>query len=277
MMKQPRSEQIIGHVILVVGALVALYPFLSIILLSLIPSGQRKGGTSTSTSITFEHYLTAWTQGSFDSALTSSAIVAVSVVIGAGALSVLGGYALATMRFWGKGLLSALLLLGLVVPYEGIIIPLYYQLEGMGLLNTYWALILPQIATSVSLGVFWMRTFFMSVPSSLLEAARIDGASRFGALMRVYLPISLPALGTLSVLLFLFTWNEFLMPLVLVSQNQSVQTAPLSLSFFAGSQRTSDPSVTAAAAVIVALPILIVYIFLQRRFISGIVSGAVKE
>ncbi|WGD37517.1 carbohydrate ABC transporter permease [Lysinibacter sp. HNR] len=274
-MKQKRSEQIIGHAVLIVGAFLALYPFASILLLSLSPS--TRGGTSSATSVTFENYLTAWTRGSFDSALISSAIVALAVVLGAGIFSTLGGYALATMKFRGKWALAALLLVGLVVPYEGLIIPLYYQLEEMGLLNTYWALILPQIATSVSLGVFWMRTFFVSVPTSLLEAARVDGASRFGALLKIYLPIAWPALGTLSVLLFLFTWNEFLMPLVLVSQNPDVQTAPLSLSFFAGSQRTTDPAVTAAAAVIVALPILIVYVFLQRRFISGIVSGAVKE
>jgi len=199
------------------------------------------------------------------------------VVVGASLVSLLAAYAFTTMRFPAKSLLLAVLLVGLIMPYEGIIVPLYYLLDGMGLLNTYWALILPQIATSVSLGVLWMRTAFAAVPPSLAEAASIDGANRWSTLWRVYLPISLPAIGTLGTLLFLYTWNEFLMALVLVPQNPAVQTAPLALSFFAGSTRNFDPAVTAAAAVTVALPIVAVYVVLQRRFISGITAGAVKE
>lgn len=150
------------------------------------------------------------------------------------------------MRFPGKLVLSAFLLVGLVLPYEGIIVPLYYQLQSMGLLNTYWALILPQIATSVSLGIFWMRTAYASLPEALSDAARVDGCGRFATLWRVYLPLSAPAIGTLATLLFLFT-------------------------------RNLDPTVMAAAAVLVAIPIIIVYAVLQRRFIAGIASGAVKE
>lgn len=129
----------------------------------------------------------------------------------------------------------------------------------------------------VQVGYMKMYDPLTATARTELEAARIDGASRRAILWKVYLPISLPAVGTLATLLFLFTWNEFLMPLVLVAQNPSVQTAPLALSFFAGNTRNFDPSVTAAAAVIVAIPIIIVYAILQRRFISGIVSGAVKE
>ncbi|MFV0374633.1 carbohydrate ABC transporter permease, partial [Microbacterium sp.] len=252
-------------------------PFVSIVILSLTPSGQRTAGLALPSQPTLDNYVTAWTRGEFGQAMFSSLIVAVAVVIGACAVSILAGYAFATMRFPARALLLGFLLIGLIVPYEGIIVPLYYLLDGMGLLNTYWALILPQIATSVSLGVLWMRTVYANVPGSLAEAAWIDGASRWGTLWRIHLPISLPALATLATLLFLYTWNEFLMALVLVPQNPDVQTAPLALSFFAGSTRNFDPVVTAAAAVTVALPILVIYVVFQRRFISGIVSGAVKE
>lgn len=220
---------------------------------------------------------TPGSRADFAQAMISSAIVALGVVVGSVVLSALAGYAFATMRFPGKLVLSAFLLVGLVLPYEGIIVPLYYQLQSMGLLNTYWALILPQIATSVSLGIFWMRTAYASLPEALSDAARVDGCGRFATLWRVYLPLSAPAIGTLATLLFLFTWNEFLMPLVFVAQNPSVQTAPLALSFFAGNTRNLDPTVMAAAAVLVAIPIIIVYAVLQRRFIAGIASGAVKE
>lgn len=276
-MKGNRSEKVVGYALLIVGTIIALYPFLSIVILSITPSDERTAGPSIPVHPTLDNFVTAWTRGGFGGALASSLVVAVGVVIGASLVSLLAGYAFATMRFPGSGLLLGFLLVGLIMPYEGIIVPLYYLLDGMGLLNTYWALILPQIATSVSLGVLWMRTAYANVPRPLAEAAWIDGASRWATLWRVYLPISLPAIATLATLLFLYTWNEFLMALVLVPQNTAVQTAPLALSFFAGSSRNFDPTVTAAAAVTVALPILAVYVIFQRRFITGIVAGAVKE
>lgn len=276
-MKVKASERTFAYVLLVLGAILALTPFLSIVLLAVTPKGQRAGGMSLPSTITFDNFIEAWTRGAFGQALWSSLIVAVAVVIGAILVGILAGYAFAVLRFPGKGLILAILLIGVIIPYEGIIVPLYYLLDGFGLLNTYWALILPQIATSVPLGVLWMRTAYEGVPRSLSEAAAIDGASRWKILWTVYFPISLPAIATLGTLLFLYTWNEFLMALVLVPQNPAVQTAPLALSFFAGATRNFDPSVTAAAAVIVALPILVVYAIFQRRFITGIAAGAVKE
>mgnify|MGYP003376214828 CR=1 FL=1 len=276
-MQRRNTESIVGHLILIAGALLALYPFVSILVLAVTPRAERPSGFQLPSHPTLENFVDAWSQGGFDRALFSSAVVALGVVVGSVVLSVIAGYAFATMRFPGKALLAGFLLIGLVMPYEGLIIPLYYLLDGMGLLNTYWALILPQIATSVSLGVFWMRTAYDAIPKGLLDAAQVDGASRWRALTRVYLPLSLPAVATLATLLFLFTWNEFLMPLVLVAQNPDVQTAPLALSFFAGNTRNFNASVTAAAAVLVALPVLILYIFLQRRLITGITAGAVKE
>ncbi|MCB2177978.1 MAG: carbohydrate ABC transporter permease [Actinomycetales bacterium] len=272
-----RSEQLLGYGLLTLGTLIALYPFASIAMLALTPGDQRTGGLGIPKTITFDNFVIAWTRGGFGQALWSSLIVAIAVVVGASLVSLLAAYAFQTMRFPGRGALLAILLVGLIMPYEGLIIPLYYLLDGMGLLNTYWALILPQIATSVSLGVLWMRQAFASVPHSLAEAASIDGASRWATLWRIFVPVSGPAIATLGTLLFLYTWNEFLMALVLVPQNPAVQTAPLALSFFAGSTRNFDPTVTAAAAVTVALPILVVYVIFQRRFITGITAGAVKE
>ena len=180
------------------------------------------------------------------------------------------------MSFRGDRWVFSLLLLGIIFPYEATVIPLYYDFQSVGLLNTYWALILPQIGQSVSFGTFWMRAFFRSSPRSLIEAARIDGASSFGVLRRVLLPQARPAITTLCALVFVYTWNEFLLALVLI-QDPSRQTAPLGLSFFAGTARAGDPTAVAAASVLVALPIIIVYIFLQRHFIRGMLAGAVKE
>jgi raffinose/stachyose/melibiose transport system permease protein len=268
-MKVRKSETALTHAMLIIAAVIAVYPLASIIVTSLsVSPGKEVGG--------WQNFVTAWERGGFASALISSLVVAVSVVAVTAVVSSLAGYALATMNVPGGGVILVVLLLGLVLPYEVTVLPLYQQLSGWGLTDTWWALILPQVGLSVPLGVFWMRTFFRSVPIEILEAARIDGASRFAILRLVMMPIAIPALATLSTLIFLFTWNEFLLALVLVPQNPLVQTAPLALSFFAGTDRASDPAVTAAAAVLVAAPIILAYLVLQRRLISGLTEGAVK-
>jgi raffinose/stachyose/melibiose transport system permease protein len=151
---------------------------------------------------------------------------------------------------------------------------LYYDFRDAGLTDTYWALILPQAGTSIAFGTFWMRAFFRSVPPSLVEAARIDGASSWFTLWRVLLPLAKPAVLTMVVLLFMWTWNEFLLALVMVT-DEGLRTAPLGLSFFVG-RNQADLTLLAAGAVIVATPVVVLYVFLQRHFIRGMVSGAVK-
>ena len=192
-------------------------------------------------------------------------------------LSTMSGYAFGTMRFRGSDALFYLLLIGLIFPYEATVIPLYYVFRDAGLTDTYWALILPQIGLSVPFGTFWMRAFFRSSPSALVEASRLDGASSFATLWRVLLPQAWPAITTMIVLVFMWTWNEFLLALVMI-QSDSLRTAPLGLALFAGANRNSaDITLVAAASVLVALPVMIVYVFLQRSFIRGMFAGAVKE
>jgi raffinose/stachyose/melibiose transport system permease protein len=268
-----RAEQTLGYVILGVFSLIALLPIAGIIFTSLQdPDGVASFGSFNG--LHFENFKTAWEDGNFGSYLKSSVIVSVSVVVVATLFSILAGYAFGMMRFRGSTVLFYVFLLGLMVPTEAIIVPLYYDLRDLNLTNTYWALILPQIATSVAFGTYWMRTYFRTVPRSLVEAARLDGASSWFTLWRVILPLARPAVLTMTVLLFMWTWNEFLLALVMVS-DESLRTAPLGLSFFQ-SRNTSDLSLMAAASVIVALPVVIVYIFLQRHFIRGMLSGAVK-
>jgi raffinose/stachyose/melibiose transport system permease protein len=190
------------------------------------------------------------------------------------ALSILTGYAFGTMRFRGDKLLFYLFVVGLIVPGEAVIIPLYYVLRGFSLTDTYWSLILPQIASSLAFGTFWMRAFFRSAPRSLLEAARIDGAPTWRVLWHILLPFGRPAVLTMMVLTFLWSWNEFLLPLVMIS-NESLRTAPLGLAFFQ-TEHTTDVTGLAAGSIIITLPVVVVYIFLQRHFIRGMLSGAVR-
>ena len=250
-----RREQVVSYVVLGVFALIAVLPIVRIVL--------GAGNVAT-----------AWDEGNFGTYLRSSAIVTGSVVVISTLLSILAGYAFGLMRFRGSQVLFYLFLLGLMVPLEAIVVPLYYDLRDVGLTDTYWALILPQAALSTAFGTFWMRAFFRSVPRSLIEAARLDGSSSWVTLWRIVLPLGRPAVLTMVVLVFMWTWNEFLLALVMVS-DESLRTAPLGLAFFQG-RNTSDEGLLAAGALIVALPVVVVYLFLQRHFIRGMLSGAVK-
>lgn len=275
-MIESRQNRIGAHAILIIASVIALYPLFTILLLALQEPGKRVSGLTLPDGINLGNFRRAWTTGAFDSALLSSAIVAVSVVAVAVALSTAAGYAFAHFALPFKQTLYFVLLLGLVLPYEAIVIPIYYGFDNVGLLDTRWALILPQIGLSVSFGTFWMRTAFEALPTTLTEAARIDGATSRQTLTKVLVPLIGPAALTLASLLFLFTWNEFLLALVLVPRNQDVQTAPLALSLVAGNRRTGDPAVHAAAALIVAAPVMVAFALLQRRFIHGLTAGGVK-
>ena len=275
-------ERIGAYGVLALFSVLAIYPVLSILFLALHRKTDLVTGFAFPTRLDLSSFKAAWTEGRFSTGFKSSFIVAAAVTLVSAVLSIGTGYAFGTMRFIGDRIVFPIILLGIIFPYEATVIPLYYDFQNvpllhLHLLNTYWALILPQIGQSVAFGTFWMRAFFRSTPRSLIEAARIDGATSFGVLWRVLLPQARPAVMTMSVLVFTYTWNEFLLALVLVSGSQSHQTAPLGLSFFAGAVRAGDPTKVAAAAVLVAAPILVVYLFLQRHFVRGMLAGAIKE
>ena len=281
-MSAGRYERVATYGILTLFSVAAIYPVLSIVLLALHKKTDLVTGFAIPTHLDLSSFKAAWTEGNFATGFKGSFIVAATVTIASAVLSIGTGYAFGTMRFAGDRIVFPIILLGIIFPYEATVIPLYYDFQNVpllhwNLLNSYWALILPQIGQSVAFGTFWMRAFFRSTPRSLIEAARIDGATSFGVLWRVLLPQARPAIMTMSVLVFTYTWNEFLLALVLVSGTQGHQTAPLGLSFFAGAARASDPTKIAAAAVLVAAPILLVYLFLQRHFVRGMLSGSVKE
>jgi len=269
-------ERTLTHVLLVVFSIVAVYPVVSILLLALSHRSDLVTGFTIPTDPTLDNFVQAWTEGGLAQGLLNSTIVTVIVVVVSVALSVLAGYGLGAMRFPGSSVLFFVLVTGLIIPYESLIIPLYQLFKGWGLTDTLVALILPQIGLSVSLGTFWMRSFFRVAPRSLIEAARVDGAGHFRTLVSILVPSAVPAILTLSVLLFMYTWNDFLLALVM-NPGGRLLTAPLALTFFAGAQRTTDQTVVAAAAVLVALPVIVAYVLLQRQFIRGFLTGSVKE
>lgn len=267
-MRVSSAERALNYAILAVFALYAIGPVLTILVTALSPRNGVVGG------IHPENLLAAWEIGGFGPALGNSLIVAAIVVAVAVTCSVLSGYAFGTMRFRGANALFLLFLLGLMIPAEATVIPLFFDLRAVGLTDTYAAIALPQIAQSIAFGTFWLRAQFRSLPPSLMEAAALDGAGPIRTLTRVVLPASVPAITTLVVLVAMWTWNEFLIALVM-APGGGLRTAPLGLANFQG-QYTSENALLAAGAVIVALPMVILFLFLQRHFIRGMLEGAAR-
>jgi raffinose/stachyose/melibiose transport system permease protein len=262
-------ERTTTYAVLVLAAFLALYPVGLVLVKAVQPDA-----VGAAAGVDLGNFADAWAQGEFGSYLRTSVIVTGSVVLGASLLSSLAGYAFGTMRFAGSSVLFYILLLGLMVPSEAIVIPLYFQLRSVDLLDTYAALILPQIAQSLAFGTFWMRAYFRSTSREVVEAARLDGAGHLRVFWSVLLPMGRPAVATMMVLFFMWTWNEFLLPLVVIPSGDLL-TAPLGLALFQG-QYTAGTSLLAAGAVLVALPVVVAYLFAQRHFIRGMVDGATK-
>lgn len=269
------ARMIFTYGVLSLFLVIAVAPFL------LIALSAMKSATEIADNIfglpqvwSFTNFAQAWGQARFDAYFRSSVIVVVPVVIISSFLSILTGYAFGQMRFPGAGPLFALFLLGIMVPGEAVIIPIYYNLREMKLIDTYWAMILPDIAFSVSFGTLWMRGFFSTVPKELIDASTVDGSTSWQTLWRILVPNAIPAVLTMGILFFIWTWNDFLLPLVVVTRDD-LRTLPLGLAFFQG-RYSSDLPLMAAAATMVALPTIVVYILMQRHFIRGLTSGAVK-
>lgn len=267
-----RAEILANYLILALFAVVALWPIGTVLAQAFGPASPEAAAAG---GLHLENFAQAWAEGRFSSYMVNSVVVSVTVVVISVTLSVLAGYAFGTMTFRGSTWLFYLFLFGIMVPTEAIVVPLFFDLRQLGLVNTLVAVAGPQVAQSIAFGTYWMRTYFRSSDRAITEAAIIDGAAPRQVLWRVQAPIALPAILTLVVLIFMWTWNEFLIPLVM-SPTGSLRTAPLGLAFFQG-QYTQGFTLLAAGACIVATPVVVLYLFLQRHFIAGMLEGSVRE
>jgi raffinose/stachyose/melibiose transport system permease protein len=274
-MATSRSGTIWSAAILLAFAAATVLPILGIVLLSLQPEQVVLSGFEWPDRLHFANYARAFEVAHFASYLASSLVVSIAVTAGTVIVSTLAGYAFGTMRFAGDNFLFYLLLAGLVIPFEAVIVPLYVELQAARLTNTYASVILPLVGVNAAFGTFWMRAYFRAVPRELIEAASLDGAGSLRILWKVLLPGARPALLTLVVLVFMWSWNEFLLPLVMLSR-EDLRTAPLGLAFFAG-RYTTDLAGMAAAAVMVALPVVALFVATHRRFVHGMWVGALKQ
>jgi multiple sugar transport system permease protein len=262
------------HLLLAPIALVMLAPFLWMLVVSVESAAEvrRFPPVLIPSSIHLDNYTSVLRNVPFGRWFLNTMLVAVVCVIGNLVFCSLAGYAFARLRFRLRGIVFFLVLATLMVPFQVVMIPTFLIIRRAGLIDTLPALMLPNLASGF--GVFLMLQFFRTLPVELEEAARIDGATRLGVLVRIVLPLSAPALATLAVITFMWTWNDFLWPLITIYSEQN-ETLQLGLTTFQGTHKT-DTAALMAANVMSMAPILLVFFVAQRWFVRGIAATGIK-
>ncbi len=226
---------------------------------------------------TVQNYTEVFTSGRtvpISRALWNSSVVAAVTVLVTIAIASLAAYPLARMEFWGKNSLFVLILAGLMIPWEVTFVSLFLLFNKLRWINTYQALILPSLASPF--GVFLLRQFFLSIPRDLEDAARMDGCGRLRILVSLILPLCKPALATLTIFIFLMSWNNFLWPLIVVTE-PSMMTVPVVLAFYAATfQSTMEWGTLMATAFLSSFLPVILFLLLQKQFVRGITLSGLK-
>lgn len=273
-MSTTRQQVIAGRALLLALMFFTALPLVSMLSTALQPQGTIPTGVSWPSDPHWHNFIDAFDAANLGALLWSSALIVLGVVPVSLLLATAAGYGLGVLRVRGGGIAFIVLLLGLTIPFESLVIPLYYQIRDFGLLNTRLGIVLPLIGLYMPFSVFWMRTHFLSVPSEITEAARIDGASSWAALLQIHLPLAVPALSSLAVLQFLWTWNQFLLAIVLVDDPDK-RTMAGALGAFQG-QYGTDIVLLCAGALLIMAPMILVFIVFQRHFVKALLQGSVK-
>lgn len=269
----PRA--IVLNVALLIGLVASIGPLVWMVVSSVKPEGEIRQFPPTliPDQVTWSNYTELFSSLNFPRYFLNSVVVALVVTVGSVLFSAMVGYALAKLDFPGKRTLFALVMGTLMVPGMVTFVPLFVLVANLDLINTYAALILPFLAAPF--GVFLMRQFMLDVPDELLDAARVDGAGEFRTFFRIVLPQARPALATLGILTFLGSWNNFLWPLVAV-QSADRYTLPVALALYSTGQNTVQYGLLVAGATVIVLPILVVFLVLQRHIVQGISTTGLK-
>jgi len=262
------------HLVLIPIAVVMVIPLVWMVVTSLqtLDETRHYPPTLVPTSLQFRNYTDVLGQAPFARWFVNTLLVTLACVVGNLLFCSLAGYAFARIRFFGREVAFILILATLMVPFQVVIIPTFLIVRSFHLIDTLGALILPNLAGAF--GIFMLRQFFRTLPVELEEAARIDGASRLGILFKIVLPLSGPALATLAVITFMWTWNDFLWPLITI-YNPNHMTIQLGLATFQGAHQTNT-NLLMAANVMSMLPVLLLFFFAQRYFIRGIATTGLK-
>ena len=271
----PSAGSLVVYALLFLGLVAMVGPFLWMVLGSFKPQGEfmRLPPTWFPAAPTLDNYERLIERLDFPRYFFNSALIASVVTVANLVFASMLGYALAKLRFRGKGVIMALVISTLMLPGAATLIPVFVLMSKLELVNTYPGLILPFLAGPF--GVFLTRQFFQGTPDELLEAARIDGAGEFRIFFTIAMPLAAPVLATLGILTFLGSWNNFLYPLIMATSPE-MYTLPVALATFATGQFQADHGMLMAGSVILVVPVLIVFVLLQRWITEGIATTGLK-
>jgi alpha-1,4-digalacturonate transport system permease protein len=263
------------YLVLGVISFLMFFPFLWMIATALRPAGYEADlSIIPRPYLAFENFYRAWTypRTNFTQYTINSFVIAIVSTVLAVGLNGLAGFAFAKYNFRGKTFLFYLVLATMMVPFQITMIPIYVTVAKLGLINNYWGVILP--GTASAFGIFLIRQFMQSIPDELLDAARIDGASELGIFVRIVAPLSGPALAVLAIFTFMWRWNDYLLPL-LVMNRQPMYTLPIGITNFISEYR-AEWSLVMAASLVSIVPTVALFLFFQRYFVRGIAMSGMK-
>lgn len=271
-----KTMKICGYALLIFFAFLWLFPFFIVILTSLKSQGDiiSRGVFAFPEKIVLQNFANAWHTGQFSVFYRNSLLISVIKVPAGIFVASMAAYPLAKYNFRLRDTLFLFFLVGIGIPIHVTLLPLSLLLKKIGLLDTLAGLFFPYIAFGLPFQIMVCRGFFRGLPSELIDSARIDGCSEFKIYWKIVLPLAKPAIAALFIIDFLATWNEFLMALIFIHSDK-VKTIPLGLMLFQGQFASSYPLINAGVLLSI-LPVLLIYIFLQKYFVSGVTSGALK-
>lgn len=263
----------LGYLTLILIAISMLYPFFTMVRLSF--AGNNEIFSNTGYGFTFANYKNVFREIPLSTYFLNSLIVAVITTIGQVIFASMAGYAFARMKFKYRDVIFLIILITMLIPPQVNIIPLFFLMRELHLINTYQALILP--ALFGGFGVFLMRQYFLGLPKDLEESAKIDGCNLFQTFFKIALPLALPTIATLAIFTFVTSWNSFMWPLI-VTNTESMRTLPVGLAIYKGSFREiTQWGELLACSVICTIPVIGVFLLGKKYFISDILQGGVKE
>jgi raffinose/stachyose/melibiose transport system permease protein len=273
-MRVARGELWADRALLLALMAVTIMPFISIFVTALHPSNTVPSGLEWPANPQWSNFVTAWNQAEMPKLLASSIFIVLLVVPASLVISTMAGYAIGLLRIPGASVLLFLFVFGLTLPFSGIIIPIYFLERAMGIYNTRFAIALPLIALYMPFAVFWMRAHFVNMPSEISEAARVDGATTWDLFWTIHVPLARAPVASLGILMSIWTWNQFLLALVLV-EDPTQRTMAGALGAFQGHYATNVP-LLCAGTILILVPTLVVFVLFQRQIITALLQGSLK-
>ncbi len=262
------------NIVLLIAALFTLFPVVWVIISAFKPQSElfRVPMSLFPNEWTFANFISAFRHGNFIVYFSNTVFVAVVATLLTVVINIMAGYALAKYIFPGRDIIFAIMIATLMVPLQVIMIPIFLQLKDLGLLNSVWGSIIPPSATPT--GIFLARQYMVNISNSMIESARIDGAKELRIFWKIVLPLSKPIIATIAIFSFMWRWNDYLWPLIVITDNKK-QTMQQALANFVGQLQINWSNLLAMTTISI-VPVILVFLAFQKLFMTGITAGAVK-